>query len=442
MSPNNVIATAAVLCAFAGSALPLSAEAGAANKTATPPSSELQYEAHIQRDIDKQDQGAAATVRQLMDDRARAALLRQRLLRLTPPERAKAVSKLPVSAVVDVPEYWATVHDPERLMSALRTIGEPMTPSMVAALARMFSKFDTDSGRLHAAALLYRYGVPEGKNYLLAEAAQASGFPALVILVMNHEPQSLQPAMARVRSQGPGSAVLLRLLARWKSPQVAAALGEAFEDDHGNAELALAVGAQSIRSATPALYHEAGTSTDEAVRQACRVAIARLSDDNTSIIQVLQELDPPTASGISLNAARMVAYLNVVDDPRAAPVLERFAEAWLSSPKPSRFDAAQRSSGAVADVAEMLARYRGKDVRDVIERMLRRCAMEDTTRIQTMRVASAYLQAGGTGGTVREVLPPVLAAMAISQIGLKPLPMMFQLGTQPATVERTVVSGD
>lgn len=137
---------------------------------------------------------------------------------------------------------WIFIEQRKNLGQALKhiqdSVVEPYQPRILEALEHLLKHGEEAQMKLTAATLLYRYGQPAGKQYLLAvlnsPTTDLLTRDVVLALARNKEAEAI-PSIVRVWSSlGSPSDSILTTIARWQDPSMVQMLREQYSSDPRN----------------------------------------------------------------------------------------------------------------------------------------------------------------------------------------------------------------
>lgn len=153
---------------------------------------------------------------------------------------------------------WARINQPETVLNSLQdSLLEPFHPRVLEALEHILKNAKDNSIRLRAATLLYRYGSPVGKDYMVSLVSQANPdlltINAAVTLAQNREKASINGLRQLIPKMQGVTFDLLAPLGKWEDPDVIALLTEMKRRQPNNYGFDFALAQLNSASARPAL---------------------------------------------------------------------------------------------------------------------------------------------------------------------------------------------
>ncbi len=144
---------------------------------------------------------------------------------------------------------WIYIEQRKNLQQAMDHIHgavvEPYVPRTLAALEHILKHAEDGQLKLTAATLLYRYGQPAGKEYLLSvlnsPVTDLRTRDALLTLAKNQEPEAVPGIIAAFPKTGSPYDATLLALGRWADPGIAQVIQQRYASDRKNWGYAMAL---------------------------------------------------------------------------------------------------------------------------------------------------------------------------------------------------------
>ena len=366
--------------------------------------------------------------------------LKAQIGKLSHVDRIRAIKELPDGEYVDLPEFWEIQKNPDTVMTALAEFGDPMTPAMVHALAKVQPRLRDEPQRLQAAAYLYRSGDPLGRSYMLDAMRSRQDLTATWVLAMNHEPECIKTALVIVKNAPDRSGILIRILAAWHSPDVAAGLWEIYANNPHNTLLMLALAAQGDKrmlAYARDIYHKVTDDLD--LQIACLAVIDKFdprSAESRTLLSMLQG-GPDHDARTKATAAQA---LGLAEDLNAKSALEDLLQQCIIAHGQRGIEGIPHNA-VVGATAEALSRLHDLKSCEILKQALVRLNGEDITRVYTVQVAGSMMSLGCNTSIIATTLPPKIMERLRLEHGPHPIPSILALGTS-AVITYSVAPSD
>jgi hypothetical protein len=252
--------------------------------------------------------------------------IKMSLNKMTPAERQQTlIYEAKKGWYITVPDFWK-IDDPDTILGGVESGNEPYAAIQIDALARVQSHFTDDYHRRVAAAILYRYGRPEGLAYFegLFKANQDGGAARFLLTTGDRK---YWPDILRAFRRDPTKwGGLAPDLARWQSLAVASALLAGFRNDPDDLLYAEGLAAERCQAARPLIEHQYATispnNSDEGI---AAIALIILGDNRPELMSYLASKLNPGPDEVPLKQG---------DDPKVVQedeVIQGFADFGLTS---------------------------------------------------------------------------------------------------------------
>lgn len=379
-----------------------------------------------------------------------SVLIKQVLRQKSPEERKKMVKELAkLGFLVDVPELWLFVDDPETIFGALEFFGEPYSPPMLDALERVYPATQNKLRRIQGAGLLYRYGRPSGRVYLVRAMQGNVGGKvvkgvdirdtkkdtdglagmAATVLVWNREEELLPDFFKFISESSSSKREIVLALGDWKTPAVAQWLLEALEQDPEDAILALANAKQNNRAAVPIIQRQYKELKPwKNAWEYYAVALVKLNTPQSDQILafLLEQLKKASDEGMN-RRADVVEALAQVGEERAVPALLGLIGDYVENGVPlDKHDLESTTTQApdlFVNAVEALPFPAEDSVRLLLTRMLLRMEKERVDSDRVLRVAKVLLGFGSSShAVVEKVAGKRWLRQELAKQKLKPVP--------------------
>jgi hypothetical protein len=170
------------------------------------------------------------------------------------------------------------------------TAPEPIEGGCLDTLSQSSFGLLADEDRMFTAAILYRYGRPEGRTQL-AEMLEEGNQTAAWILGVNHETEFLDGVLQVFRMQrNTRERELIHALGTWQQPPAVEVLLEVFKADRSNIDYGVALSLSGAGQAVPVIedYFESARSDDVGKLDAA-AALVRLGVNAAQHLSYLTE---------------------------------------------------------------------------------------------------------------------------------------------------------
>jgi len=193
------------------------------------------------------------------DSSARSLTVEEYFNRLPAEQRASRIRTAVESGVyVDVNDLFEIVREPELHLKYLNR-SEPFTAQFLEVVSQALAKGVTSPEvQLRAAALLYRHGRTEGREFLIKELKARENPVVAELFALNHEDDVLHEVVRIFENSSHPSDEFVEALAGWPRMEVKKALLGQFRRHPEDLAYAVAVSKAGVREAVPLiqnLYH-------------------------------------------------------------------------------------------------------------------------------------------------------------------------------------------
>jgi hypothetical protein len=327
-----------------------------------------------------------------------------------PPEERAEITKQTVETqaqrgiVASVTNVWEILTNAQLIATCAKESKEPLRADLLDALAATFAELPEGEQKFQAAAILYRYSKPVGREYLVSKLTDETNYWAAVILAMNREVEvASQIALTCVKEAQQNTAYdLIGILGQWKLSVTTQALLDSFQLNPQNADYAVALAKAGATQAVPQiqqLYDE--LPVDDPDRLACKGALAQLGANGEQHVSELIQLlsgDETTFEGITkgdvIKALGIAATTSAID--QLASIVANFVN---NRPQPGTNMMKSVDMAVVAALA--LAEANPSGAVQPLTNLLRSLAAEHPNytpwRQNRLDIANALLQVAGIG---------------------------------------------
>lgn len=332
-------------------------------------------------------------------------------------ERKRLCNSLFADGVyVNIPECWACVDDPPKVLAAVNAQSEPLSPDMLGALERIFPRLISQDGRMSAAVLLYRYRYPTGSAYLRKRVKERSDVEAARLLAFEKD-LVLLPDLLRVLAKFHSSELALAL-SKWRHPKITAALlnearlaGKTQEPGWLSHILAAAnTGAPAAVSLLRTAFASLPAKSPSRLEAAAVLIKIQPEKSNDLIRYLLQQLASPDSNSPDYKESSspgdsgpdlyrkyfVVEALGMSGHPRMVVPLEAVINDYLAKGDVTKYQSAvgaSRSELAVCAL-EGLAGMKAKNVHSLAMKLLRKLEKSSNRGEYWARTAKIILQDG------------------------------------------------
>lgn len=330
------------------------------------------------------------------------------------------------------------------VLRALHFFEEPYSPEMLNALERNFGLEGSPIIKAEAAKILYRYGRPRGREYLLTLLAK-NDVNAATVLALNRDTACLDGILRTFAAANRGEEddtnppELVMALGRWRNPRITAALFQqariALANEQGGyLNYATALAQQDAKQAVVLLwkYYESVQDEDRATVAAALIKL-RVKESPQLWQYLEQRLQ---AREKQFSRARLIPTIGAIETPAARKTLCSLIEKYLSAakaprPKPGTAIEVTAPEEIAVLAAEQLVGYtipgsRNSDITNLLKRLLMRINKESDEAVLEQRAALALLRADrASAPSVEKIMGPEWLKKQAILSKLKPLAVVW-----------------
>ena len=327
--------------------------------------------------------------------------------------------------VVNLPGFWKIMQQPEDIVTAVQSFGEPFNVNMLDALERALPNLRQQNQQIQAACWLFRYGRKSGYQYLVQslDGPFSQAVEAAETLALNHDENTKKQVLAFYLKNPDNSAGLISILGDWHEDDVKATLVQAFRERPRDSHLALALGKQQVREAAPQirdLYF--GSSANDPSKVYAGAALVALDGPKASqIFEFLAALIKQPSS-VDLKAVAIQA-LSQVREQRAVPLLIKVVDDYNQHPGQSGPKNSAISEDRFALMAgEGLAHMGAVRALPSIVRLIGTLKKSGTNDSLSARAAIAALSLGEDRTAAAKFMGKRWVSIHLYEASLKPIP--------------------
>lgn len=339
--------------------------------------------------------------------------------------------------------YCDYIEDPKSMWFYFDNF-EPVDQRCLETIIRTFQGFPAPEDRLRGAALLYRYGEPLGRTYLLQELPKGNDGSVALIFALNHEDEALAGVIRFFEKDTRKRPDLIAALGSWQRPTATRALLQAYRQSLGNPAYAEALGRAGVREAVPLMEESFALvprdATDQVVNLVSAGALARLDvrrDENVRYLVEQWNIEHPSFAAWKVHVIQALGLAGGAQVTQPLfEAIDRYVALRVAGSESTSGTEEQRAALAAADA---LSELKPPGTIDHLAALL--AALTAFHKGPPERTAIALLALGSDDATavVRKEMGEVWLHRAQAVRGLKPLPSfllpaasrVFAVGTGP-----------